>query len=418
MIEELQLINHWLISKDPAYLYKLGIDKSYFFVLGDVVQFIEDFIKQHNQLPSQELVATEFEDFKKLENLDAVDYLVNVLREQKAYTEYRPILTANAQLVSEGKTIEAMWKMRSDIDKLLKTYTHKMTRYDWVKNALDRYKQYMEKHGKEGIPGLPTGHSMLDSLTGGWRDDDLILLSGRTNEGKSLVGAYFAFQAWKYVQQAKVNAPIIYITTEMPELEISYRLDTLKQHFSNTALNQGKLQDPELYREYLEELSKKDTSFLILSQEANNGKAFTPNDIRAIVESEKPAFMVIDQLYDISDGTGERDIRKRIVNATSAIREINLYTRTPTMLIAQAGREAAKNAKKDPTVTPELYEIQESDNPAQKATRVITLRLIDGDLFKLSLKKNRGGRKDVDVFFRVKIDTGIWEEDTIDTSTF
>ena len=204
----------------------------------------------------------------------------------------------------------------------------------------------------------------------------------------------------------------------MPQLEISYRLDTLKRHFSNTALNQGKLQDHELYREYLEELSKKDTSFLILSQEANNGKAFTPNDIRAIIESEKPAFMVIDQLYDISDGTGERDIRKRIVNATSAIRDINLYTRTPTMLIAQAGREAAKNAKKDPTVTPELYEIQESDNPAQKATRVITLRLIGGDLFKLSLKKNRGGRKDVDVFFRVKIDTGIWEEDTVDTSIF
>ena len=78
-----------------------------------------------------------------------------------------------------------------------------MTRYDWVKNALDRYKQYMEKHGKEGIPGLPTGHSMLDSLTGGWRDDDLILLSGRTNE-KSLVGLILLFKYGSmYSKQSK-----------------------------------------------------------------------------------------------------------------------------------------------------------------------------------------------------------------------
>lgn len=418
MIEEMQYITYWLESKDPYYMRKHGIDRTYFIALRDVVEWIENFrddTKGH--LPTIDTVVTQFEEFKKLKDLDPIDYLVNFLKEQKAYMDYRPVLTKNAEMVSEGKTIEAMWTMRNEIDTLLHRYTGKISRYDWVKNALERYEKYMEKHGREGLAGLTTGIRKLDELTGGWRSDDLILLAGRTNEGKSFVGIYFAYMAWRSLQVANMKDPVIYITTEMPELEVAYRLDTLKAHFSNRALNDGKLQDPELYREYLEGLSKLDNSFLLLSEDTNGGKPFTPADIKAIIESEKPAFMVIDQLYDLADGTGERDIRKRIVNVSNQIREVNLYSQTPIMLIAQAGRESAKEAKKDPNASPELYQIQESDNPAQKATKVITLRLI-GDVFKLSLKKNRGGEKDVNVYMKADLDTGIWEETLEEETVF
>jgi replicative DNA helicase len=275
----------------------------------------------------------------------------------------------------------------------------------------------MKRHGHTGLWGLPTGIKTLDELTGGWRNDDLVLLAGRTNEGKSMVGGFFAYHAWRALQTANINSPVIYITTEMPELEVSFRLDTLKAHFSNRALNEGHLPEHELYQEYLQELKKKDTSFLILSEEANGGRPFTPLDIRALIESEKPAFMVIDQLYDLSDGTSESDIRKRIVRVTNGIRETNLYTQTPMMLIAQAGRNAAKEAKKDPNATPELFDIQESDNPAQKATRVLTLRLLN-DTFKMSLKKNRGGKKDQDIFMKADLDSGYWEENFPETLVF
>ncbi|GEA16782.1 hypothetical protein E308F_30280 [Moorella sp. E308F] len=409
MIEELQVINYWLQSKEPGYLYKQGLDHSYFFATSDIVAWIEQFITRTGVLPSLETVAAEFEEFKILSDLDPIDYLVNVLKEQKAYTEYRPLLTKNAQLVSEGRTIDAMWQMVAEVNSLLKKYTGKITRYDWVRDALERYDKYMEKHGQQGLNGLTTGIKQLDEYTGGWRSDDLILLVGRTNEGKSFVGTYFAYVVWRSLLSTDITNPVIYITTEMPELEIAYRLDTLRAHFSNRGLNEGKLPDPQLYKEYLEELRKNKNGFLILSEEANGGKPFTPADIRVIIEAEKPAFMVIDQLYDLSDGIGERDIRKRIVNVTNQIRDVNLYTQTPMMLIAQAGRASAIEGKKDPNATPELFQVQESDNPAQKATRVLTLRMIN-DVFKISLKKNRGGIRNVDVYMRVDLDTGIWEE--------
>lgn len=418
MIEELQYVNLWLQSKDPYLMRKHGIDKSYFVGMTDVVGWIEKFRDDmKGVLPSTELVNTEFEEFRLLKELDPPEYLVNVLREQRAYMDYRPVLVENGKMLNDGKSLEAMWKMRHDLDSLLKKFTGKISHHDWVKNAMDRYDKYMEKHGVEGLTGISSGIRGLDELTGGWKNDDFILLAGRLNEGKSFVGSYFAYMAWQSLRKAGINAPVVYITTEMPEFEIGFRLDTLRAHFGNRALNEGKLPDADLYKEYAEGLMKIDHSFLIMSQNANGGRAYTPADIRAIVESERPGFIVIDQLYDISDGTGERDIRRRIVNVTNDLREINLYTQTPTMFLSQAGRESAKEAKKDVNATPDLHQVQESDNPAQKATKAITLRMIH-NVFKMSLKKNRGGKKDEDIYMRVDLDQGIWEESTKEEMVF
>ena len=78
--------------------------------------------------------------------------------------------------------------------------------------------------------------------------------------------------------------------------------------------------------------------------------------------------------------------------------------------VAQAGRESARDARKDEKASPEIDQIQESDTPAQKSTKVITLRLINNEILKLSLKKNRGGQKDEDIFLRADIDRGYYGE--------
>lgn len=418
MYDELQALNHWLNSKDAGFLRKHGIDRTYFFSLKSIADWIEDFHSKSGKLPSAETASVEFEDFRKVEELEPVDYVVNKLLECKAYSEYRPLLKKNAEMIAGGKTIEAMWDMKNHVETMIKNYTSKMTRYDWVKDAKARFESYMETHGQEGLAGLTTGFKGLDDLTGGWRADDLILIMARLNEGKSLLGTFFSYMVWRSLQSAGINDPVIFITTEMPKEEVAYRLDTMRAHFSNNELGQGKLKDTDLYREYLEELEKKDTSFLILDQDSNGGKPFTPSDIRSIIETEKPVFICIDQLYDISDGTGEKDIRKRIVNVSNQIREVNLNTLTPIMLITQAGRESAKSMKKDSNATPELHEVQESDNPGQKATRVLALRMLDDNMFKITLKKNRSGKKNTDIFAEVDIDKGIWNEVSQEESVF
>lgn len=410
MIEELMFLNHWLISKDTNFPKNHGLDKSYFISLFDVYEYIEKCASEALALPTLENVAVQFDDFRIIDDLDPINITTAALKENKAFIQLRPLLEEGATLATEGKSLEAIYKLRNDLDGMIKQFANSnMAFHDWIKNAMERFERYMEKHGNEGLAGLTTGLQGLDEVTGGIRSDDFILLAGRTNEGKSFIALYLAYMAWRALSIAKMDDPVIYITTEMPEIEIAYRLDTLRQHFSNRALNEGRLPDPELYKEYLEELTKFKNSFIIMSQEANGGKPFTPDDIRLIVENHKPALVVIDQLYDLSDGTKEWDIRRKIVNVSTKLRDVVMYTQTPMILVAQAGREAARSMKNDPNASPEIEQIQESDNPAQKATKVITIRRIN-DIFKLSLKKNRGGPKDVDVFVRSSLDDGFYEE--------
>jgi replicative DNA helicase len=410
MRNEIQLINHYINSRDTNFLIANNIDPSFFISTSEIIEWVEDYVKSNKSLPTLETVKDKFEDFEIIGELDAVPYLVDELRKNKIYMEYRPILMESAEMMAEGQVIEAVNKMRTNIESITRSYAGKIERYNWVKDAKARYEEYLKTHNNEGLSGISTGISTLDELTGGWKEDDLILIAGRSGEGKSLMSMYFAYQAWWSFLKANMNVPVVYISTEMPELEVAYRLDTMRAHFSNKELNQGKLQDIEAYREYLEELEKKTNSLLILTEDSNKGKAFTPNDIRGIIESERPGLMVVDQLYDLSDGTGERDIRKRIVNVSNDIRDVNMYTMTPIIWVAQAGRDSAREAKKDSKASPELHHIQESDTPAQKSTKVITLRLINGEIMKLSLKKNRGGVKDKDIYLRADIDKGYYGE--------
>lgn len=407
---EIQLINHYINSRDLNFLVKNNIDSTFFISTKEIVEWIEEYVKRNNSFPTLQTVKEKFEDFEVIEELDAVQFLVDELRKNKISIEFKPILMKTAEMMANGEVIEAVNKMRLDVEKITRTYTGKIERYDWVKDANSRYEEYLKTHKKEGLGGISTGINKLDDLTGGWKADDLVLVAGRLGEGKSLVSAYFAYHAWWFFMKSNMNVPVIYISTEMPELEVAYRLDTMRAHFSNRELNQGKLQDVEAYKEYLEELEKKTNSLLILTEDSNKGKAFTPNDIRSIIESERPGLIVVDQLYDLSDGIGEQDIRKRIVNVSNQIRDVNMYTQTPIIWVAQAGRESAREAKRDTKASPELYHVQESDTPAQKSTKVITLRLINNEVIKLSLKKNRGGKKDEDIYLRADIDRGYYGE--------
>jgi replicative DNA helicase len=418
MMEEEQLINHWLNSKDYSFLIKEGIDKNYFLTTNNVIEWVENFYKESGVLPSIDTVSTQFDNISKWENLEPVEYLIKVVKENKIFIEFRPLIIKTAEMLNEGNTYEALYKIRNDVNDLLKKYSLKCSKYDWVKDAEKRFSEYMKRHNQEGLSGLTTGIDTLDKLTGGWCEDDLILLSGRTNEGKSFLGLYFIYSVWQSLLKTELNNPVVYITTEMSAIELSFRLDSFKAHFSNQLLTRGKIQDPTIYEEYLRDLSKSKNSFLILDQESNGGRLFTPDDIRKIIETEHPAFIVIDQLYDLDDGTGERDIRKKIVNITRSIRDINLETKTPVLLVAQANRESARESKKNSNLTPELYQIQESDNPAQKSTVVLTLKLINNEIMKISVKKNRHGEKNKDVYMRIDFDNGIWEETATEEMVF
>lgn len=421
MSTERQLITHWLNSGDPAFLAKNGISEEFFIALREQIDWIKDYYSRYKTLPLMRTLATEFDDVVEMVDLEPVGYLSDVLRNDRLYQTYRPALIQLAQDIngSSSSIYGVLLEHRQHLDAVLKDFSPLGGAIDWVSDSMDRYLRYMEIHGKDvGLRGITTGIASLDVLTGGWEKDDFVLVTGRLNEGKSFVALYFAYIAWFTTLCAGVKKPVVYVSTEMPYAKVAQRLDTMHGHFSSNALRDGKLENADNYREFTEALAKKDCGFYVLTEADNGGRPFVPTDIQGIIARYDPCLLVIDQLYDISDGTNETDIRKQIVRVTGMLRDINLNTCVPMIVVSQSGRGAVHESKKDKEATPELHHIQESDNPAQKATKVVTLRLVADDLLKLSLKKNRDGKRNVDMFMKVQLDTGYWEEASEESAVF
>jgi replicative DNA helicase len=408
---DIYLINHWINSGDIYFLFKNKISAEYFDPkVLPIVSFIEKFSRSYNKLPSHQTLVNEFEEYKIFDplDLDPIEKIVNSMRGRYLSDKVFVLVQDLIKRADADNFVDVVKGFQTDLDKVVKQVTTDIKYYSWVKNALDRFNEYMKRHGKTGLLGLPTGLSRLDELIGGIMEDDFILISARTGQGKSLLGDYIGYSVWKHCLKANIKNPVVCINTEMTATQVSYRLDTLKAHFSNSALRFGNLENVDDYAEYIKRLQSIENDYCIITQD-DFGRNFTPLDIRRVIEDKRPVLVIVDQLYDISDGTGEKDIRKRIVNVSNALRTINLETRVPMVVMAQTGREFAKEAKKDANATPELYQIQESDNPAQKATKVLTLRL-SNNIMTISLKKNRDGKKDETMFLNVDIDKGIWSE--------
>lgn len=427
LLAEQQILNLTLQQKDWGVIVDNGLDvcdkkgiPNFFPVLGDVYQWIVEYrTKNKGQLPTPVAVSTEFEDFPILTDLDAKEYLLQQLREDYAFRQVFPELEKVVKLVNEGDAIGSLNFMRQISEDVLSTLSIKGGEYDWARDAMKRYEEYVLRHGQEGLLGLATGIPKLDELTAGWRKKDYILITARLGNGKSWWGLDFALQPWKKRQDVDFYA------LEMDEDEVGLRLDTMYAHWDNKKLQTGQLSDGEMadYREYCETLSGKVHRFRVYTTEHNGNRKFTPDDIRARIERNKCSLVVIDQLSKMDTNKSYKNIREKFLTISGEIRQITLDTGVPIILLVQAGRESAKEMRKSEKASVEIDQIAESDAMAQDATRVLSVRKLKTDeegyvLFKLSLKKNRGGEEDVDIYIRWHLNTGIMEEVSEDEMVF
>ena len=407
---EQSIISKLLEGGGLEVLHANSVTPEMFLTCGSEIAFILKHYEQYKQVPDKITFLSEFHDFQMLEVSENMDYLVYKLKEAYTYTKLVPIIQNAADRVRED-SIEAIDYLKDQLSQLERAVPVSGNKdgYDIITNAKDRLAEYKKRCEVKGLIGIPTGIPKLDELTNGWLwGEELVVITGRTNVGKSWMAEYFATIAYN------LGYKILFYSGEMSKEIIGFRFDTLNKHFSNSGLlngagTLGKKPDTDGgnyleadYENYINQLSQK-SGFVVVTPDDFHGRKPNVDEIKELAIKHSADMIVVDQLSLMSDRRKADIPRIAYGNISEDLFLMSKELKKPVLLLAQANRDAVKNRKKGES--PELHDLAESDLVGQNSSRVLSLSVIDGTL-KIALKKNRYGLNNKEVLMIWDINTG------------
>ena len=216
-------------------LKESGLRDEMFLTCKDQIQFIQKHEAEYKQLPDKMIFLQKFKDFQMLEVTESMDYLADRIKEQFLYTKLVPIVQEGGNLLRED-SLKAYDYLRAALETLQKDNPVSKNKegVDIISSAKDRLESYLKRCEMKGLMGIPTGLSQLDDLTNGWlHGEELVVITGRTNVGKSWIAEFFGTMAWE------AGYKILQYSGEMSVEMVGFRFDTLHKHFSNMGLLNG-----------------------------------------------------------------------------------------------------------------------------------------------------------------------------------
>lgn len=397
---ELQVINKILNDGNLEFLKKNGFKGEDFIQFKDEINFILDFYKQYNKVPSRETFIDNFNDFEFIDTPESEDYLVDKFREENLYNEFLPILKKVADLMKDN-SFDAYNFLKGRIPDL--NVSLKNPAIGVMSTSILRADSLKKRAYEADHNFISTGLKSLDDIIFGWnKEEELVTIVGRSGQCKSWLILLFLISAWKQ------GLTVGLYSGEMSEESVGYRIDTLLRHFSNQDLVRGTLLDIKEYDKYIEEISKSKNEFFVLTP-TNLKRRATISDLEDFIDTNKIDILGVDQFSLLQDERASKrsDTREELEHLSMDLFNLSVKKHIPILAISQANRMGAKNDKEKGT--PDLENIYGSDSIAQNSTKVLTIRQKD-DKFELSIKKNRYGMNFKTLEFRWDIEHGILEE--------
>ncbi|MCK6076895.1 DnaB-like helicase C-terminal domain-containing protein [Paenibacillus silvae] len=411
-IEELQLLNHVLNVKEWGVVEDAGITEDYFQVYKDTFEYVKNFKKNKGFLPTIETVMNKFETFELVE-LENIDHVVQAVREDFLYREFKPILVSASETFAKKETTAAIQQLQMEAGRFLKSIGLSGQGYSYIENAQERLDTYDKIHGRaqDEIIGMTTGFKPLDLATNGleYTDGavDYFLVFAPTNMGKTLISSFMMSAAWNSTLDDDYPA---YFALEQRASEIAHHWDNTLAKVSRLALTRGTLSNEkrDAYAEFIDRLKQKKKDMVIYDLKSNGGKPFMLDEIRRILEREGHNRWTLDQLSKLRLTSRESgDLRQRLFDVSAGVRDLILDTGKPAIVVAQANRDALKRVKKDTTENVDAGDIGETFAIVQDASKGISIVKVSDNTFRILVIKNRENASGQSFLVRYDFDSGI-----------
>lgn len=218
---------------------------------------------------------------------------------------------------------------------------------------------YYLKENPTNLTGINTGYSILNHLTGGWQDTDLIIIAGRPSVGKTAL-------ALNFLRNAATSVPVGMFSLEMGKNQLMRRLLCAESRVYLDKLNNGKMTDDEL------------KSIVMANDRINKMKIFIDDtggmDIyelrskaRRMVSKHGCKLIVIDYLQLMSgEGNKTQNREQEISSISRKLKALAKELRVPFIVLSQMSRDIEKRKGE-----PMLSDLRESGAIEQDADMVL-----------------------------------------------
>jgi len=281
-----------------------GIEPKDLIVWGDVLQFILDHNSKHGKIPSVEtihLAEPEFPSFTD-DNL-SFEFLLDVAQENAKRKRMKNALAHAADLADENPS-EAVSFLIGALPDIKKEVKGKSTYADDTAQVrFDLYSQIKSQMMSGRGVGIRTGVKALDEQLLGWMPGDFAMIVGPPEVGKS----WFLLRTSVVAYMA--GSRILFLSLEMGEDDVNFRLDTLvgKEFgytFQNDRLVTGQLTDEqeEEYKQYLTRIGGRKNW---ITSDLSDEPQLTVARVEGLIKEFAPNVVAIDpmMLMTASDGS-------------------------------------------------------------------------------------------------------------------
>lgn len=383
MLLEHQIISKVLEESNFYVLNKYNIRKEDFTVLGEVYDFVHEYVRVNKgALPDYRTVVNTYDEFDYMpEVVDSFQYLCKSLKQNTAKRlQYELLQKQLPTKFSELNGADLNKWLLGELELIGKvTDTVSSSGTNFAQNGAERLQYFEDSKAKINNVCIPTPYPTLSELlAGGFFLGDYVLLQAFTNRGKSWIASHLGYASWK------ADFGVLHYSPELSKMQQLQRLDTLSGHFDNIGLRTGEIADEDRYRQHLSGFNESNTIPYLIKTMEDLPNGLTLEQIEADLLVHQDIKMIIIDGFNLMTHSGRDGNRNNMSNTSRQLRQIFGRHNVVGVVVHQTGKEAEKENMTEDEVgnriptAPKIHQYSETISVIQDACTVLGFDQIDG----------------------------------------
>lgn len=312
--------------------------QTHFFSPGpyrEAFQYIKEYFADHGEVPARRVIFNDLPQLKLIEVDVPWSDLLKRIKDKYLTSVVGVGLDKVTEAAEEGDLDGAINILGSLVGKIHNEVPTSRD-VDVTQNGDERLAEYLDRKNNPGLlVGVTSGFPTIDRATQGFRDGQLITLTGLPKSSKSVLALLFAMAA------QSAGKKVLYLTYEMTCEEIYERLDAYRAGINDMKILSGNLTEEEFARLRRAVHETENLPPMVISQDC-----MTVSAIGAKIDLHKPDIIIVDGVYMMEDEEGyDKNTSFALANIVSGLKFMAMNRNKCIIAVTQSNPDRAKGGK-------------------------------------------------------------------------